>query len=307
MGSSRPSTQELGSSRQGRDSFVSEIPADEFFSFANYLFKQKDYYRAIGEYERFIFHFPCDERAKIARFKIGLCHQKMGKFEKALVDFNKLINNEEPVRDLISNRSSFEICRTCYLSENYDRALTEIDKLPKSSLSEELFSQILYLRGWCYLKQRQWGRAGDTFKGVAGQFPGTGLASVSDILGNYSAGAKQLPKKSPLLAGFFSIIPGGGQLYLGRSKDGIYSFALTGGAAALSHHYYHRDKKNISYLLAGLSALFYTGNVYGAVSGAELINLSRELNYLYEIEERVKDEAWPVPDTLFFGIRILYD
>ena len=285
----------------------SEIPAGELFSFAEHLFKQKDYYRAIGEYERFVFHFPGEERAKIARFKIGLCHQKMGKFEKAILDFNKLINKEAPIRNLISNRSSFEICRTYYLSENYNRALAEIDKLPKSNRSDEVPLQILYLRGWCYLKQRQWGRAGGVFKEVSGKFPGTGLAVASDTLCNYSAGAKQLPKKSPLLAGFFSIIPGGGQVYLGRSKDGIYSFALTGGTAALSNHYYRRDKKSISYLLAGLSALFYAGNVYGAVSGAELINVSRELNYLYEIEERVKDEAWPVPDTLFLGIRILYN
>ena len=286
---------------------MGEYTADELFSFAEHLFKQEDYYRAAGEYERFIFHFPGDERADIAGFKIGLCHQKLGKFEKAILEFNKLMKRKKPVRNLISNRSSFEICRTCYLSENYNRALAEIDKLSKSILSEEVSSQILYLRGWCYLKQRQWNRAGDAFKGISGQFPGTGLASVSDTLGNYSAWARRLPKKSPLLAGFFSIIPGGGQVYLGRNKDGIYSFALTGGAAALSNHYYHRDEKSISYLLAGLSALFYAGNVYGAVSGAELINVSRELNYLHEIEERVKDEAWPVPDTLFLGIRILYN
>ena len=287
---------------------MGEYTADELFSFAEHLFKQEDYYRAAGEYERFIFNFPDDERADIAGFKIGLCHQKLGKFEKALLDFNKLIKRKEPVRNLISNWSSFEICRSCYLSEDYNRALAEIDKLSKSSLPEEVSSQILYLQGWCYLKQRQWGRAGDAFKGVSGQFPATGLASVSDVLGNYSAGAKRLPKKSPLLAGFFSIvIPGGGQIYLGRNKDGIYSFALTGGTAALSSYYYHRDEKSISYLLAGLSALFYAGNVYGAVSGAELINVSRELNYLYEIEERAKDESWPVPDTLFLGIRILYN
>ena len=290
------------------DLFTSETQADELFSFADHLFKQKDYYRAIGEYERFIFHFPGDKRAGVAGFKIALCHQKMAKFEKALLDFNKLIKKEEPVRNLISNRSSCEICRTYYLSENYNRALAEIDKLSKSSLPEEVSSQILYLQGWCYLKQRQWGRAGDAFKGISGQFPGTGLASVSNTLAHYSVGAKKLSKKSPVLAGFFSIIiPGGGQIYLGRSKDGIYSFALTGGTAALSSYYYHWDEKSISYLLAGLSAFFYAGNVYGAVSGAELINVSRELNYLYEIEERVKDEAWPAPDTLFLGIRILYN
>ena len=286
---------------------MGEYTADELFSFAEHLFKQEDYYRAAGEYERFIFNFPDDERADIAGFKIGLCHQKLGKFEKAILEFNKLMKRKKPVRNLIFNRSGFEICRSCYLSEDYNRALAEIDKLSKSSLPEEVSSQILYLQGWCYLKQRQWGRAGDAFKGVSGQFPATGLASVSDVLGSYSAGAKRLPKKSPLLAGFFSIIPGAGQVYLGRSKDGIYSFALTGGAAALSNHYYRRDEKSISYLLAGLSALFYAGNVYGAVSSAELINVSRELNYLYEIEERAKDESWPVPDTLFLGIRILYN
>ena len=47
------------------------LKADEQFAFAESYFNQGEYFRAIGEFQRFIHFFPQDERVPTARFKQG--------------------------------------------------------------------------------------------------------------------------------------------------------------------------------------------------------------------------------------------
>jgi outer membrane protein assembly factor BamD (BamD/ComL family) len=48
-------------------------PAKQF-AFAEALFTERDYYRAITEYKRFIFYFPQNTRIEKAAFRIGECY-----------------------------------------------------------------------------------------------------------------------------------------------------------------------------------------------------------------------------------------
>ena len=48
------------------------INADMQFNFADQYFFNKDYSRAISEYNRFVYFFPEDKRAGLARYRIGM-------------------------------------------------------------------------------------------------------------------------------------------------------------------------------------------------------------------------------------------
>ena len=58
---------------QGTRSSV-DLAAEEVLEFANYLFSQQEYFRAIGEYERFLFLYPDNSQAVNAAFRIVQCY-----------------------------------------------------------------------------------------------------------------------------------------------------------------------------------------------------------------------------------------
>jgi tetratricopeptide (TPR) repeat protein len=251
-------------------------------AFADYLFKQKDYYRAIVEYKRFIFMSMLsqkEEKIFQAKFKIGLCYQRIKKYKSALTHFKKL-KEEFPKK---SESIEFEIARTYYLKKDYQNALEKFQNLLDS---KELSSFSQYMIGWCYLKQMDWQKAEVAFKKIEAEKIDPQIYSFSKDLVRYSKQGARLPHKSPFIASMLStLIPGSGQIYLHRFADGFFSMALILTTALLGNHYYQKGYKVTGSIFAGLSAIFYTGNIYGAAASAKLINASIRSSYLEKIEK----------------------
>ncbi len=61
------------------------------FQFAEQYFEKGEYYRAIGEYERFIYFFPDSDKVKLARYRIGLSFLKGERYQEAIQAFDALI------------------------------------------------------------------------------------------------------------------------------------------------------------------------------------------------------------------------
>jgi TM2 domain-containing membrane protein YozV len=86
---------------------------------------------------------------------------------------------------------------------------------------------------------------------------------------------RERPRKSRLLAGTLStVIPGSGQMYAGRYRDGLVAFTVSslfiaGTVVALN------DENYPLAAIAGIVGLpFYVGNIYGAANAADKYNLS---------------------------------
>ena len=108
-----------------------------------------------------------------------------------------------------------------------------------------------------------------------------------ELLRRYEA----LPRKSPLLAAALSmIVPGLGRVYLGRWPDGLLSFLLVGTTAALAAQGFYQEGQGSvrGWILGGVAALLYAGNVYGSAVGAVVQRrdaedaLMQEVNQAYE-------------------------
>lgn len=271
---------------------------DDVFSFANYLlFEERDYYRAINEYERFCFLSPEDNRVKDSRFKIGICYQQIGEFNLAIQNFQKLITLY-PKSDLV-DKSIFEICRTYYLSQDYNRAIKEFRYFLNNKPSDELSAQSLYMIGWCYLQKREWALAENTFNEINCLYPTSKISIASNELSKYSHYGNKLPKKSPFLCGILStIFPGAGQIYIKKTGDGLFSSILILGTAALGSHYHKSNNQTLTYTYSLLSTIFYAGNIYGAISSCNLVNNSQEINLLEEIKEKSRQQGWEITSSL---------
>jgi hypothetical protein len=109
----------------------------------------------------------------------------------------------------------------------------------------------------------------------------------AEILRRYEA----LRRKSPFLAGALSaVVPGLGRVYIGRWPDGLLSFLLVGTTGALAAQgFYDEGRGSVrGWILTGVAALLYAGNVYGSAVGAAVQRrdaedaLMREVDQAYE-------------------------
>ena len=67
------------------------IEADRQFSFAEALFAEGDYYRAISEYKRFIYFFPEKRLVETCNYRIGESYYRAKKWQEAREAFTIFI------------------------------------------------------------------------------------------------------------------------------------------------------------------------------------------------------------------------
>jgi hypothetical protein len=87
---------------------------------------------------------------------------------------------------------------------------------------------------------------------------------------------------SPFLAASLStIIPGSGKVYAKRWKDGIMSFLFVGITAFQAYRGFDRSGTESVYgwIMGGLSASFYLGNIYGSFKAAKDYNTDLNVQY----------------------------
>jgi hypothetical protein len=100
-----------------------------------------------------------------------------------------------------------------------------------------------------------------------------------------------LPKrKSPMVAGLLSILPGGGKFYLQKIGSAVNTILVCGGFAAQAWEGYWRyGKKSIGfYVYSGLLTLFYTGSIYGSIQGARKYNFRMETDFRQQVQLAVE-------------------
>lgn len=81
------------------------------------------------------------------------------------------------------------------------------------------------------------------------------------------------PYKNPALAGIMSaIIPGSGKMYVGEWGDGVTALVVTSLFAFLAYDNFRADHQTRAWIFTGLGAFFYAGNIYGSIASAQIIN-----------------------------------
>jgi TM2 domain-containing membrane protein YozV len=145
-----------------------------------------------------------------------------------------------------------------------------------------------YLLGWALLSEDNGEAAAEAFA-TASPFPGQGPLTRSAR--NWGT----LPRKSPVLAGVLSVIPGAGHLYIGEPVVGLGALAWNGLFSFALYESIRRDQVGVAVLLGALEALWYSGTIFGAVSGAQKYNRDVRQLELDALRARYSDrpESWP--------------
>ncbi len=244
--------------------------------FADYLYAQGDYLRAAGEYQRYLFSqsttFGNDVLRRIAEsYRLG------GEPDRA-VQFLQTQPDSSLVR--------YELGATYFLIGRYDESVRFLKE------SQDFFQGADYRRksqlliGMNKLMQKRWESAIQHFD----QFDLRGLPESAghrvSVYKRYAEDGKDLPSKSPLLAGFLSTaLPGSGRFYVGRSNDALLTVFLLGvlGWGAYDGFSENGVSSRKGWALGTIGGVFYLGNIYGSVVAAQRHNQQTEAAFLATI------------------------
>ena len=200
------------------------LSPDKQFNYAQDLFSAEDYSTAVNEYKRFIYFFPKDKRVELAMFQIGQSYFLGRKFDEAVKSFKKLTDRYFETE--YSIKAYFMMSEAYVKLKAFNLALISLNNLIMITQDEDIKDEAYYRIGWIYIETAFWDKARHYFNRISpknrNKFKLEKLTAELDR-------ETLIPKKDPMLAGFLSIIPGGGYAYCERYQDALIAFLLNGG------------------------------------------------------------------------------
>lgn len=256
---------------------------DKQFNYAQDLFSAKDYLTAVNEYKRFIYFFPKDERVELAMFQMGQSYFLGGQFDEAVKSFKKL--TDQYFETEYSIKSYFKISEINVALKAFDLALINLNNLITITKDENIRDEAYYRIGWIYIETASWQNARHYFEKISPKNRDKfRLKKLADELDKEAL----IPKKDPNLAGFLSIIPGGGYLYCERYQDALIAFLLNGGLILAAYESFDKGHGALGGLLTFVEFGFYAGNIYGAVTSAHKFNRQETGRFIYKLKKNTR-------------------
>ena len=252
------------------------------FGFADRLFEEKDFFRAITEYKRFIFFYPdAHGMCEIAYYKIGMSYHGAKRYEESIVAFTFFLDKypESSLRnEVLYHRGIAEKAL-----QRYEEALSTFQTVINSDHGEYR-DKAIFQRGLIFIDSGDWNSARESFLQITEDsiiYPSASVfAQGLDNIDN-------IPQKSPTAAGILAaIVPGAGHLYTERPRDALVAFLLNSVFILAAVELFNDDQ----YITGGIVTFFelgwYSGNIYSAVSGAHKYNKRVKDDFISGLRDR---------------------
>ena len=239
----------------------------EVYKFSSDLFEAGEYYRAITEAKRYISIFPHGQNIEDMYKLIGDSYLMSKEWSEAIHAYDRFIikfPSSSYINQILFNKAICLVKR-----KNYEKAEHIFQQIVDGSDPQKKSESIL----WKILLLIHENKFEEIEKLLDIEFIRQKIEKEIGIIENTIYVKKNINYKSPKLAGVMSaILPGSGQFYNERYKDGVCSFILN--ALFILGAYTAFDDEN--YAVGGILTLFevgwYTGNIYSAVNGAHKYN-----------------------------------
>jgi len=254
--------------------------ADKQFSFADALFKEGDYYRAITEYKRFNFFFADHRLVAKSTYRISESYYMAKRWQDAIESFTSFTSKY---------RESSMFTDALYLKgmaekqlKRYDNALATFQEIITLK-SESYTDKALYQSAIVLMEMGEWEKARKTFLLIPKDSP---LCISSNIISSGLEHIDEIPQKSPIVAGTLAaILPGAGHLYTERPGDALVSFLLNGAFILAAVELFHHE----NYIAGGIITFFeigwYSGNIYSAISSAHKYNKKTREDFIEHLKD----------------------
>jgi tetratricopeptide (TPR) repeat protein len=262
----------------GQTTFV--IKADDQFQFAERYFEKGEYYRAVGEYERFIYFFPQDPRVALARYKIGLSYLKGERFTQAVQAFEAVIEKHGDTD--LATQSYFKMSESYVKLKQFGNALAALGSLIKQCPDTDVKDRAYYKQGWIYLEMEEWENAQASFDKISPKNRDTYRPKqLSEDINK----KESLKIKNPDTAGWLAVIPGAGHLYCERYRDALIAFLLNSAMIYAAYEAFDHDNEGLGGLITFFEIGLYAGNIYSAVNSAHKYNRKQKNDFFQYLKD----------------------
>jgi len=250
--------------------------------FANQLFGERDYLRAINEYTEFLKTNNNDT----VRFNIARSYFGMKKYTQAADNYKTLFSSFT-----LQDDAKFGVIKSNFF-------LGDFDFLRKYSLASPYFTQqyeldIKRLVNLTYLLDKS---PVTDISTVISVFPADAQPKMMELIS-----MKNNPDyKSPTTAALLSaLLPGLGKVYVKEYTDGLIALAATGLSVFLAVDSFNSGSNFKGWLFTGLGAFFYGGSIYGSASAAQIYNAGIKFNFENELNLFLNSRNFFLPKEKF--------
>jgi len=259
-----------------------EASPEKVISFADHLYSQGDYYRAITEYERFLFHYPAHPLAENARYQIGMSYFRGDKFSQAIQRFLELSENHP--REEVGKKSLIMLAEAYSRKKDYSLAIGALNRFLERYPDNPQADSARIKKGWLYLDQRDWAQASEQFRALPTE---SAFHEQAVSLAEEAKKYPEIPRKSPALAaGLSAIVPGAGQLYVKRPSDAGVSFLLNGAFIWGTIEAFKNHNDVTGGILLFFESGWYLGNIYNAMGSAYKYNSRAEQEFTDKLKRQ---------------------
>jgi TolA-binding protein/TM2 domain-containing membrane protein YozV len=201
---------------------VSTARQPPLFAFAQSLYAAGEYYRAIGEFQRFLFVQPEHPLASEAQLTIGLAFFCGERWLQAVEVFRQVARTTPNA--MMRAEAVLWMAETRTRGGDQVEAIRLYQELIRQYPESVIAQRAAYLIGWSYVQLRQWEEAREAFARIDPQSPYYASGKRLDVaLGT----PPELPHRSPSVARVLStVLPGAGQIYTGHTLDGLIGLGL---------------------------------------------------------------------------------
>ncbi len=260
--------------------------AQEFSNntFADYLFQEGEYYRAITEYYRLL-HTVSDSTMKAGLLrKVGLCYFKGADYDVYILFFEK----NQPIfskDSLLYSEMVLDLGKSYYHLNHYKKAIAELDSQQLSS-QNQFFNDFQFLLAIAYSRMYDWQKAIEKL-----QLINQGHSDINKIRAKNMILSLQnfpdLSHRSPFLAGGLSaIIPGAGYAYCHRWGTAIASFLVNGLLVWTFSDALKKEQYGLASLTGFVGIGWYVGNIKGSTKATRKYNSHIRNDYIDNILRR---------------------
>ena len=245
-----------------------EFSPEQLLEFGHHLFSEQEYFRAIGEYQRFLFLYPDHPQAQNAALRIVQCYFRGKRWHRALGAVNTFLRDYP--QSSLRWEARFLKARTLGELGRGEEARKEYESIIEDQPERPLVAEAWYLIGLSYAKEGRWLEADQALSQVGSEDWFYARAkNVQQIVAEES----ETKQKNPSLAGLLAaLLPGAGHLYCDRPRDAAIAFVFTGAFAWATYEAFNQDHEGVGVGLGLITAAFYGGNIYSAVNVAHKYN-----------------------------------
>jgi TM2 domain-containing membrane protein YozV len=172
-------------------------------------------------------------------------------------------------------------------AEDYENAVFWLDRCAVAEASEAApptTADVQALRGLSKLALGEWQEGAGSFANAAESASDPTFRERALFLARGAEEGEDVPSKhTHLAAGLSAVLPGSGQMYVGRWYDGLRHLVVDGLLIFTIYQLADDDLWGAAYLTAGITLPFYVGNIIGAKRSAERYNASKRAGYVSEL------------------------